>query len=312
MRKNETKTLLTLVISSLTGALAIPSQAQTFTQNFNTSSGGTFLSDWNQNGPNAPNFYQDTTGGGLGGSNAVALTSNTNDATAIFRNTAFNLRVGTTVTVSAYFRDQQIGANSNAAIAAFQIGFGLSAGDGSNDVHSGTAFNDTSGDSVDTPSLMNAVTARVENDGSIEFQTILNGNTTGSNRTAAASLTAGNWYYLTAAFTVSSTANAFSGTASLFNSDSDGDLGTQIETTSAAALTNSIMWDDSTTYAGFRAAGQTTGVNGAGLVDNFSASSAPEPGSAVLLLGAGALLTLVRKRRRTAVRLRTPDPSELR
>jgi len=285
------------VVASLIGILIVPSRAQTVMQDFNAPGGGTFLSDWNQNSPDAPSFYQDSAGDGLGGSNAVALTSEANAGTAMYRNTSFNLSVGTTVTVSGYFRDQQLGAESGSAIAAFQIGFGLSAGDAANDINTGTAFNSTSGDSVNAPSLMNAVTARVEGDGSIEFQTDLNGNTTGTGRTAAISLTAGNWYYLTASFTVDSASDTFSGTASLLNSDSNGILGTQLATIPSTTLTSHAMWDDTAAYAGFRAAGQTTDVNGVSLVDNFTVLTVPEPGCAVLLLGSGAFLGLRRRRR---------------
>ena len=298
------RSLLALAAGAVVLGLLVPtSSAQTITQNFNAAGGGTFLSDWNQNGPAAPNLFQDTTGGGLGGSNAVALTTN-GDTTAIFRNISFNLSVGTTVTISSYFRDQQPGAGSTYQ-AAFSIGLASSAGDGSNGAHSGTAFDGPETGAI--TSLENVVDARVRGDGKLEFETIVAGTAVNSAATATATLTAGNWYFLTATFTVNAATNEFSGNASLFNSDSNGVVGTELLNTSSTTLSNSALWGDSAAFAGFRAVGQTSSTNGVNLVDNFSVTATPEPASTLLLLSGGMLLAFRRRRTGDAYCSSPPD-----
>ena len=280
------------VLFTFTAALLATAGAQTIVQDFNAGGGGTFLTNWSQNGPNAANFFQNTAGGGIGNSNAVDLTSNTGDATAIFRATPFDLSTGTpTVSVSGYFRNQTPGGGS--AVGAFQIGFGSDPGDGANTTNTGTAFN---GAGVYSPdSTKTFLTARLRGNGAVEFQSGLTGVTTNSAASAAATLVSGNLYFLSASFTRSLTVNTFSGSVSLFDSDASGTVGTLLATLSSATLTNSAIWTDSTTYAGFRAAGQTSGANGANLVDNFSASLVPEP--TVFALAALGLAGCARRRR---------------
>lgn len=247
-----------LPLCGLLAAFAASAHAQTILQDFNAGGGGTFSADFNQNGPNAPNFFQNTVGGGVGNSNAVDLTSNSGDATAIYNKVTFDLSTGTpTATISAYFRNQQnIGGGT--AAGAFQLGF---ASDTTTAFNGGNSF----------------LSARVQGDGSVQFQSLGTNGSGNTGTSAPSTLSNGNFYYLTVSFTRTATPNTFSGSVSLFNSDANGVLGTLLATSSSTTLTNTDIYADNTVFAGFRAAGATgSGINGANLVDNFSAA-VPEP-----------------------------------
>ena len=251
------------------------SQAAAFVSDFNTL--GTFATEYQVN--NGSNLQQ-VTSGGLSGSGGVNLISETGDSTAIFKNEVFDLSTGTpTLTISGYFLNQQ-GVAGGGAAGAFQLGFAA---------EQSTAFNGGSGYTF--------ISARVRGEGSVEFQSGVNGSATNSGTSAGNLLVNGNWYFLTLSLTRLATLNTFSGQVSLSNSDSTGAIGSPIATSSNPAITNALIYADPTTYVGFRAAGATIGGSGVNFVDNFAAT--PEPGSAALLaigaLGLGGI-----RRRQTA------------
>ena len=247
--------------------------ATAFNLNFDAPSGGTFLAEFNQNGPGAPNFIQNTIGGGIGNTNAVDLTNQTADTTAIYMGEVYNLSTGTaSVTLSGYFRNQTLGTLVGGPSGIFQIGFGSDAGDTNNTNNTGTSFNGTN--AFGTNATKNFLTGRVKGDGIVEFQTGINGTTLTVGSTATNALVANNFYYLAVTFTRRTTANTFVGTVKLFNSDAAGVLGSKIAEVGPTVLTQSTLYTDSSVYAGFRAAGQSgIGPYGANLVDNFSATA---------------------------------------
>ena len=266
--------------------------ASAFQLTFNEAAGGTFATDFNQNGPAAGNFYQNSAGGGIAGSNAVDLTSNSADTTAIYRKDSFDLSTGTaSVTLSGYFRNQQ-GVTGGVARGIFQIGFASDGGDEANTLNSGTQFNGTTGTG---DSLKNFVTARVVGDGSIEFQTGLNGTTTNSGNSGTRALTNGGIYFFTVSISRTNTTSVFTGAAKLYSSEANGVLtGTLVNSAvqplasiTSVNLTHSLLYTDSIVFAGFRAAGSSgAGVNGANLVDNFSATVGSATQEAITLFDA--------------------------
>ncbi len=250
-------------------------QAAAFVSDFNTP--GTFATEYQVN--NGSNLQQ-VASGGLSASGGVNLISETGDSTAIFKNEVFDLSTGTpTLTISGYFLNQQ-GVAGGGAAGAFQLGFAA---------EQSTAFNGGSG--------FTFISARVRGEGSVEFQSGVSGSATNSATTANHLLVNGNWYFLTLTLTRLATLNTFSGQATLFNSDSTGAIGSQIDQAINPAILNTPIYTDATTYAGFRAAGATIGGSGVNFVDNFAAT--PEPGSAALL-AIGALGLAGARRRRTA------------
>jgi hypothetical protein len=264
------------------GVGASAEAAINYSNDFNTA--GTFASDFTQNGPNAGNLFQNSAGTGLNGTNAVDLTNNANDATAIL--TAAGqvgaLDSGTDgYTLAGFFRNQN-GITGGSAVGIFQLGLGSD---------TSTAFNGGS----------TFLSARVRRDGTVEFQTGANGTTVGTGAavsTSATTLVDGNWYYLTVTLNRTSTQDTFSGTAELYNATSAGVIGSQLTNATSSTLVNAAMYADNSVYAGFRAAGSSgNSLSGANLVDNFSVVAVPEPASlAMLALGALA----VRRRSRSA------------
>lgn len=238
--------------------------AHSFISNFNTL--GDFTSEYIVT--NNANLIQ-VSNGGLSNSGAVNLSDETNDSTAIFAPDAFDLSVAlTSYNISGYFLNQQ--ASLGTLQPAFQIGFGSAPS---------TAFNSGGSNTF--------LSGLVLGNGAVEFQTGNNGATIDSGTSTTNTLMGGNWYFLSLNLTRSTTPDTFSGQISLFNSNAAGVVGSRIAT-SSTNITNSLIYNDTTTYAGFRTLGSTIGGNGVNLVDNFGAVPVPEPGS-VVLLAIGAL-----------------------
>jgi hypothetical protein len=204
------------------------------------------------------------------------------DATDVYNNQSLDLtNTNNSYTVSAYFlkkNSSNIWPNS-----LIQLGVGSA---------TSTTFNSSDHDYL---------TARITYDWSnytFEFQTANGAGAASFDATTldAGDLVNGQWYYL--AVTVTPTAaGSFSAVASLYNSDSSGNVtGAPLASISDSThFTDLTHLDDTEAYAGFRL-GYLTGLQ---YMDNFAITTAavPEPAS-LGALGLAGIGLLARRRRR--------------
>lgn len=188
----------------------------------------------------------------------------TGDATMLYTTTAFDFTsVGATATVSVMMK------SSNFASGAYAVGFsstdnlGFYTGGGQNNI----SFRD--------------------NGGPLQMQTVNAGaaTTTGLNTPVYNN---NNWYRFELSLTKTATTNVFNYAVMLEDWGVDGNalVSSVAVTNSTGTISNAVLWNDATVYAGVR-------MTPVGSLDNFSA--VPEPTTA--LLGALGTLTLLRRRR---------------
>lgn len=267
-----------------------------------------FNSDTVGNAPSNFNFNVATSGmytvvaGGLNGSNAVQVNGTTDDGTMLYNpNPAFTLDTTSSdpITLSVYFKSKT-GSGSNAGSTANFLQLAL-LGNFDQAINGGSR---------------EMISMRLRNNGTVDGQACTGSTTTQATFTGqsgpggvgtdgkllsaggtAFSLTPGNWYDFSVTFTRSLTANQFNLSTSLFNSDSNGNLGTAVFSGLTTTLTQANLYGDTTAFAALRAQNNTLATGSAvDVLDNFQV---PEP-STYAMVGLGAMALVGFRRRKLA------------
>lgn len=234
--------------------------------------------------PMAASGFAFTSGSGRSGSGGIThIAGGTTDVSLIYTPVSIDVSTGAKYDLSVFFKSGASGVLAPTATGAV-VQLGLSG-------RSDTSFNGDSGDNFISARLIHLTAS--SNTYSIETQvkTTTGATVTGS-QSSGFSLAASTWYKLSVSVQQSPTANTFSFTMGLENWGSTG--AAFVSTTSgptSGTFTNSTLYNDTTTYAGFRAQeGQT------GAVAFDSVTVVPEPASALLALCGGAAMLLRRRR----------------
>ena len=208
-----------------------------------------------------------TNGTGLGGSKSIQAPGTT-DMTLIRKNLAIDLTAGT-VTNGIFF--QRVSAQT----AAPQIGLMSELSGALNVVNSvGGRLNQF--DQLDVRSSEGGVQSSVGTAVAVTNNTL-------------PTLTAGNWYDLQTIITKTGTINQITIVLQLWNSDTNGVVGTLIASNTQTA-TNASVWADTTLYAALRLNSGSSGVSD---LDNFSASQATTSPTIALIGTLSAVNTIV-------------------
>lgn len=239
--------------------------------------------------------YVAVSSGGVSNSGAVDVTggpAGTLDATGVYNKRSFDLSAGT-VTISQFVKVQAV---TNTGDRLLQLGL-------IDDTTAGRQMNGGGAARADfvsariSPSAVSGATTGAFN---YQVQSGQSDGTTGTTTTspaasAAFNLTLGDWYLFTVNITRTATANTFSVDASLQDFGTDGVTAGSTMTFAAQQLnTNtSDLYGDASVYPAFRS---FAAQGGADLLDTFSVTQAPEPGS-LAVVGIGAGLLLGRRRR---------------
>ena len=273
------------------GASLVMAQAQSFIVNFDTP--GDLANNFNIYQNTSPPVVNAATGspysqsltGGVGGSGSVSIATPaagiTPDSTAIWKNSSFDFSTaGATVNVSAYV---DVIPPTEAGNRLLHLGFANENTSGLNG-NAGLAF---MGFRLNPTAVGSTIFAP-------QWQTkTASGGTVNTSGGGNLTLTAGDWYQVSVTFQNLGAGN-IQGSAFVRDFGTDGLTPGASSSISSVSLTSADIASDSSVWAAFR----TFQADGAGGLDNFSASVVPEPGT-TLLVGTGLGVFLLARRRQS-------------
>ena len=239
-----------------------------FTDNFTLSTSGATNVAWNS-------------GNGVGGVSGYLAVTSDGGTRHIGHNPSLGaFSTGDSATISMMFAGGNF-VGSTSAFAHSLAGVGLR----SNSPVGGENPSDLLGVDLLSPATANA-----------PFQLRINATTSGENL----SLPTGVWYEIEGVFTLADDSQSlWNVTANIYSRGADGAaVRTELDTFTLNNITNAGLVGSTNVFANMRVSRNSTDGASINSLDNINITAVPEPGSGALLLGLGAALYAIRRRRR--------------